>query len=167
MAFLSLFFMCDKEDIDEVPLDFLCPLTNEIMKNPYLMEDGYTYEKKNIDDLLKENEGKSPLTGKKISKVGTKNIKLLQRINTFLDEVKNKTINIIVAKLEGGHLNFIMKKNDTVLQLKQNIENRTGVKVECQRLVYQGKNLSCNESTLKNYSIVKDSTIHLVGRLNG
>lgn len=159
--------MCDKEYFEEVPLEFVCPLSHEIMKDPYLMEDGYTYEKKNIEEILSENDCKSPLTGEKISKVGTKNIKLLQKINEFLEDSKNTQINIIVTKLEGGLLNFKMKKNDTVLQLKQNIENTTGIQIEFQKLVYEGKILSCNESTFKNYSIGNDSTIHLVARLNG
>lgn len=159
--------MNDIEDFDEVPLEFCCPISQKIMKNPYLMEDGITYEKANIDENLNENNCESPITGKKISRIGKKNEKLLQKINQFLEDMKNKPMNVFVSKLTGGHLNLQMKKNDTILQLKQKIEERTGMKVDQQRLVYCGKMLSCNESTLRNYSIVNDSTVHLTARLVG
>ena len=154
--------MDDPNDFDEVPLDYCCPLTHKIMRNPYLMGDGFTYEKENIDENLRENDYESPLTGKKISNIGTKNVKLLQKINEFLNEMKNKTINVFVTKLTGGHVVIQMKKHDTILQLKENIERKTGMKVEYQRLIYEGKMLSCDSSTLQNYSIENDSTVHLL-----
>ena len=156
--------MDDPNDFDEVPLDYCCPLTHKIMRNPYLMGDGFTYEKENIDENLRENDYESPLTGKKISNIGTKNVKLLQKINEFLNEMKNKTINVFVTKLTGGHVVIQMKKHDTILQLKENIERKTGMKVEYQRLIYEGKMLSCDSSTLQNYSIENDSTVHLTAR---
>lgn len=159
--------MDDPNDFDEVPLDYCCPLTHKIMRNPYLMGDGFTYEKENIDENLRENDYESPLTGKKISNIGTKNVKLLQKINEFLNEMKNKTINVFVTKLTGGHVVIQMKKHDTILQLKENIERKTGMKVEYQRLIYEGKMLSCDSSTLQNYSIENDSTVHLTARLIG
>lgn len=155
------------DDDVEVPLEFCCPITQKIMKNPYLMEDGFNYEKENIDEVLNENDCESPITGKKISKNGTQNVNLLQRIRQFIEDIKNKTINVFVSKLEGGHLTFHMKKNDTVMQLKQNIQDKIGMKVEYQRLIYQGKMLSCDSSTLNNYSIKNDSTVNLTARLVG
>lgn len=147
----------------EVPLDFICPLTNQIMKNPYLMDDGITYEKNDIEEYLNENDCISPIANIRISKKGTPNTELLQRIKDHF----NKTIKIIVTKLEGGVLEFDMKTTDTIIQLKKKIEEKVNMKVECQKLIY-GKNfLTCDCSTLENYSIEDKSTIHMVFRHTG
>lgn len=34
--FPNCFNMCDKEYFEEVPLEFVCPLTHDIMKDPYI-----------------------------------------------------------------------------------------------------------------------------------
>jgi Mg-chelatase subunit ChlD len=44
-----------------VPLEFKCPITNEIMKDPVLMPDGYTYERSAITNLL-ARKSNSPIT---------------------------------------------------------------------------------------------------------
>ena len=159
--------MSDIQDYDEVPLEYCCPITHKIMKNPYLMKDGFCYEKNNIDEYLDENDNESPITGQKISRIGQFNKSLLEKINAFLDFIKNKTINVFVSKLEGGHLCLKMHDNQTILQLKQEIKNKTNMDIEYQRLIYQGRNLSCDCSTLKNSGIQNDSTVHLVSRLRG
>ncbi|KAK8845145.1 hypothetical protein M9Y10_021327 [Tritrichomonas musculus] len=151
-------------DYDEVPYDFLCSLTNEIMMNPITMEDGQNYEEEKIMKYLKANNCISPVTKKKISMNGTKNNALKERIQKFLD---NKPINVMVSKLEGGCLNFIMKPKDTILQLKENITDRTNIRTDQQILIFNGKQLSCNESMLKEYNINNDSIIHLTSRLIG
>ncbi|PIA61713.1 hypothetical protein AQUCO_00200004v1 [Aquilegia coerulea] len=44
------------------PNDFICPLLKDLMEDPCVAGDGYTYDRKAIEVWLKEND-KSPLTG--------------------------------------------------------------------------------------------------------
>ena len=50
-----------------IPNEFLCPITLEIMTDPVICEDGYSYEKKSIYDWL-ERSVSSPMTREPISK---------------------------------------------------------------------------------------------------
>merc|ERR1712173_439285 len=45
----------------DVPSAFLCPISNEVMKDPVIAFDGYTYERSEIQDYLKQHN-KSPQT---------------------------------------------------------------------------------------------------------
>ena len=46
----------------DIPSEFLCPITNEVMKDPVIAFDGHTYERSKITDYLKQHS-KSPVTG--------------------------------------------------------------------------------------------------------
>eukprot|EP01080_Neovahlkampfia_damariscottae_P001939 gene1939-1447_t len=50
---------------NDVPEEFICPITKEIMEDPVIMEDGNTYERFAIHKYLKENST-SPITKEKI-----------------------------------------------------------------------------------------------------
>ena len=61
-----------------------------------------------------------------------------------------------------------VEKEWSVTQLHQAVEDREGVPVRLQRLVYCGKQLENRDSrTLRDYNIQPKSTIHLVLRLRG
>ena len=53
------------ESIDNIPEEFICPITLEIMVDPVLCEDGHTYERKSIERLTNSI---SPLTRQPIDK---------------------------------------------------------------------------------------------------
>ena len=44
-----------------IPEDFVCPITKDVMEDPVLANDGYTYERIAIMQYV-VNEGKSPMT---------------------------------------------------------------------------------------------------------
>jgi len=46
----------------DIPSEFLCPISNEVMKDPVIACDGHTYERSEIENYLKQHN-KSPLTG--------------------------------------------------------------------------------------------------------
>jgi WD repeat, SAM and U-box domain-containing protein 1 len=69
----------------EIPHEFLCPITMEIMKEPVLAADGYTYEKEFILSWLKRGNKISPLTGSKLS-------------HDFLQE--NKSLKILISEFQ-------------------------------------------------------------------
>ena len=71
---------------DEPPVEYRCPIAQELMRDPVVTADGHTYERAEIFRWLCNNET-SPLTGQVLpSKVLTPAIVLKQLIGAWLDE---------------------------------------------------------------------------------
>lgn len=56
--------------------------------------------------------------------------------------------------------------SDTILTLKEKLEEQEGIPPEQQRLVYQGKQLK-NNRTIESYSLKGGAILHLVVALRG
>ncbi|XP_062100446.1 putative U-box domain-containing protein 50 [Humulus lupulus] len=52
----------DGEDLMEVPSFFLCPIFQEVMKNPHVAVDGFSYELEAIEEWLRMGNDTSPMT---------------------------------------------------------------------------------------------------------
>ncbi|KAL0379014.1 UNVERIFIED_CONTAM: putative U-box domain-containing protein 50 [Sesamum radiatum] len=52
----------DVDDLSNVPSAFLCPIYQDVMQNPHLASDGYSYELKAIDEWLRMGHDTSPMT---------------------------------------------------------------------------------------------------------
>ncbi|XP_051141189.1 putative U-box domain-containing protein 50 [Andrographis paniculata] len=50
------------EEMGDVPSAFLCPIYQDVMRNPYLASDGFSYEFEAIDEWLKSGHDTSPMT---------------------------------------------------------------------------------------------------------
>ena len=97
-----------------VPESFLCPITRNIMNNPYIDNDGNTYEYSAIFEWLKQNNT-SPITRNYIELSHLKpNRSLLELINSHVSG--NLNINSIVSNPS------VFKKNND-FKLKNNILN--------------------------------------------
>ena len=72
----------------------------------------------------------------------------------------------MIKTLTGKTLCLSVNSNDTVNEIKQKIQQKEGIPLEQQRLVFNGKQLEDNLK-LGEYNISNDSTIHLVLRLRG
>lgn len=46
----------------EIPIEFLCPITHEIMLEPVICSDGFTYEKRAITEWFLAGKFTSPMT---------------------------------------------------------------------------------------------------------
>ena len=69
----------------EVPDDYVCPITAEIMTDPVSTMDGFTYEREAISAWLRTSDT-SPSTGAKLeSKMVIPNLSLRSMIRSFVE----------------------------------------------------------------------------------
>ena len=68
--------------IDEIaiPNEFLCPITREIMNEPVVASDGFTYEKSAVKTLLRQEAPESPLTREPLRRDVIPNFTMLKLI---------------------------------------------------------------------------------------
>jgi hypothetical protein len=78
-----------------------------------------------------------------------------QKTQVFLKDVQGKS----------HTLNFY--PNETLLDFKNRVEDRTGIPPDQQRLTYKGRPLDVNEELMKSLEITPDGTIFLLLRLKG
>lgn len=77
-----------------------------------------------------------------------------EEVQFFVKDIHNKTFT------------FTLPLSTTVKELKEKLEEKTGFKVEAQRLTCNGKEMS-NPKMLEHYGLQKDQTIYQLGRLKG
>ena len=68
--------------------------------------------------------------------------------------------------IHGKNLTFILPLSTTVKELKEKLEEKTGFKVEAQRLSCNGKEME-NNKMLEFYGLQNDQTIVQLARLKG
>ncbi|PNX69876.1 viral ubiquitin [Trifolium pratense] len=73
---------------------------------------------------------------------------------------------ILIKMLDGRGFPLRVKSSDTVVDLKQQILDKDGIRCDAQRLIFSGKQLQ-DDRTLADYNIKENVTIHLVFRMIG
>ncbi|KAK2488915.1 hypothetical protein MC885_007680 [Smutsia gigantea] len=70
----------------EIPDEFICPITRELMKDPVIASDGYSYEKEAMENWISKKKRTSPMTNLVLSSVVlTPNRTLKMAINRWLE----------------------------------------------------------------------------------
>ncbi|XP_024836255.1 WD repeat, SAM and U-box domain-containing protein 1 isoform X3 [Bos taurus] len=75
----------------EIPDEFICPITRELMKDPIIASDGYSYEKEAMENWISRKKRTSPMTNLVLSSVIlTPNRTLKMAIDRWLSETHQK-----------------------------------------------------------------------------
>lgn len=71
-----------------IPLELLCPITNDVMTSPVIADDGFTYEKSSILEWFNKGKTTSPMTNEElVTKDFTENTDLKYKIDEFLKKM--------------------------------------------------------------------------------
>lgn len=88
-----------------------------------------------------------------------------ERISLDYPEENSEEITVAVKFLTGLTLNIPISPDASVYELKEMIEESTGVPIEDQRIIFAGKMLQ-DEKTLSEYPIFDGSTLYVVLKLH-
>jgi hypothetical protein len=80
--------------------------------------------------------------------------------------VGEKIFQVSVKRLSGHHVLLPVIRHDTILDLEQRLDDRTGIPVREQMLIVSGRQLTAHDDPLSDH-VQRDATIHLVLKMRG
>jgi hypothetical protein len=121
---------------NNIPQEYLCPITLEIMTDPVIAADGQTYQRESITEWLSRGNRTSPLDGSNLSHTQLKDNlfarKIIREYQNRLPEKmgdksnlekciqeKEEIIKILIEKINQINSNQNSSPTNSILELKQ------------------------------------------------
>jgi len=165
----------------EIPIDYVCPISKELMQDPVVAADGYSYDRKNISDWFSrcnQRSLRSPVTGGPLKNNSlTDNNNLRSQISSWLgntvtpqslltsnsdEQVSTINLKINVISASGrGQTNYkiAVPRRCTVAALKIAIIRKSKGVVNPSALIFGASYLNQPSDQLEKYRINENSTI--------
>lgn len=147
----------DDEFICPVPDSFLCPISRELMKDPVLIADTYSYERAFIQEWFVAHDT-SPMSGLPVNKsIMRTNATLLTNIREWCEQYRRKPhveeapegkqpqvcVPIQIKSFNGDILHFTQfTSRSTILSIKQMIAQTIPCAMDSFDLIFQNQRLS-------------------------
>ena len=78
-----------------IPNEYICPITNNVMEEPVIAADGYTYERSSITEWFRRGHRTSPLTNLQLTDTSLRvNLSLKKLISDFLEQNSSHKLQI-------------------------------------------------------------------------
>lgn len=74
------------ETVSNIPKEYICPISSDVMKDPVVASDGFTYERRYIQEWITCNKARSPMTNQPLSRL------LLFSNSTLKSLISNATL---------------------------------------------------------------------------
>ncbi|CAM8974341.1 unnamed protein product [Rhodiola kirilowii] len=109
--------------MDDIPVDFRCPISMELMKDPVTISTGVTYERRSIEKWFSMyGKGTCPATMQRVSTADvTPNNTLKRLIASWLDQ-RRQSLNPTSEKMAEATSSSCSRKNDEIVQLLKAME---------------------------------------------
>lgn len=124
----KLLIQCEREGVqladDEVPKEFICPVSQMIMKDPVLALDGFQYDRSKIESWFAKNQT-SPMTGLDIGVTLTPVVEKQGLIIEFLEGLLKQNKPHMVSKIDYKLFGKTVSV-DPVIVRSANVENKFG-----------------------------------------
>jgi hypothetical protein len=147
-------------DREDVPEEFLCPITGLLMQDPVVMKDGYSFERTAIASWI-ARQSISPITRERISMDEAIPNRALK---AAIDRYASKLFPITIQwRSPRGIVNseIAICLNHTIRDLKERIEQSLKIPVNCQTLAFENGVLGDDGATVFECSICEGDCVEV------